>query len=241
LVTQNREGIVPRIQSIVGEFPVFSGDNAVGIAQVEEGLDQAIRVFSKQEPRIVVEDETGDGGRYYALSDLAEWEDDFSLILSIDWDVGTRVSSDELPLLLVEDDGEWKYYRDSSIRYFYFPKRLPTSSITFRVTYNTVHTLSAETSTIPKQYEEAIIYLAISELSAILSFHTEKASDPPSGAEFVTMRNKGSGFREIGKMFWEKYIREMGGEGVPGASKMRDFDQRFLTGEQYLFHSGLRR
>ena len=239
--TAVRSGIHSRIKSIVGEFPAFSGNSEVGDPEINDGITQAVRTFSKQVPRIVVEDEVGDGGKYYPISNLAQWEDDFARIVSIDWDAGSRITSDEQSQFLSEDDGDWGYYRDASIRYFFFPDRTPSSSVTFRVTYSTVHTLDATESTIPLQYEEAIIYASISELCAMLACHAEKALDSPAGAEFVTMRTKSAGFKSVGDLFWNKYMREMGGSGVPAASKMREYDQRFLVGDSYLFHSGRQR
>ena len=89
----------------------------------------------------------------------------------------------------------------------------------------------------PTQHEKAIVYLSVAELDSILQFHAEKAIDPPPGASYISMRNKGSGFRAVGDHFRNKYITEMGGEGVVGASQWREFDQEFITGDSYFFHS----
>ena len=51
------------------------------------------------------------------------------------------------------------------------------------------------------------------------------------------MRNKGSGFRTVGDHFREKYVRELGGAETVGASASREFDQRYVTGDNYMFHS----
>lgn len=239
--TQNLEDIRARVSNIVGSFPVFTGENSVGDDTIDEGIDQARKIFSKIKPHIIVEDEVGDDGRYYALGMLADWQDDFSEILSIDWDAASRISSDEQVNPLNRDDGDWTYYRDATTRYLVFPNHSPASSLTFRVTYTTFQTLSATTSTVPLQYEEAIIYLAVSRLARIVQWRVEKATDPPGGAQFVTMRNKSSGFDRLAEVYFDLYIAEMGGDGVVAASAVREFDQRFMLGDHYIFHSGRQR
>ena len=71
--TQNLEDIRARVSNIVGSFPVFTGENSVGDDTIDEGIDQARKIFSKIKPHIIVEDEVGDDGRYYALGMLADW------------------------------------------------------------------------------------------------------------------------------------------------------------------------
>ena len=205
---------------------------------IDEGIAQAVSRLSRNVPYIVVEDETGDSGRYYALSDLDSWEDDFSQIRQIDWDVGTRVGSDESPQFLQLDDGDWRIYRDPTTRYLYFPSRTPSSSVTFRVTYTARYTLSGATSTIPRQFEDAVVFLGVSRVARIVQLRVEKSLDPPMGVEFVTMRNKGSGFKSVSDGYEKLYIEEIGGEGVIGASSEREDDLRFQHGEQYMFHHG---
>tara|TARA_Y100000310_G_scaffold324219_1_gene385834 strand:- start:890 stop:1615 length:726 start_codon:yes stop_codon:yes gene_type:complete len=227
-----------RVRYISGEFPAFSGDNELGETQLDGAIRQAVNEFSHSVPYTIIEDETGDSGKYYPLSDLASWEDDFSRIVSIDYDAGTRVSGDELPQYLVEDDEEWFFYRDASTRYFVFRTKAPDSGVTFRVEYTLRHTLNDQTSTIPNRYDEAITFLSASYLALMVQFHVEKSLDPPAGAQFVTMRTKGSGFASIAKAYRDMYVKAMGGEGVVAASVVRDFDQRYATGEHYIFHAG---
>ena len=225
------------MRNITGPFPFFTGENEVGDNVIDQSISQAVTVFSRDFPRIIVESEVGDSGKYYPLTALTSWEDDFSAILQIDYDAGTRISSDEPPQFLSEDNGDWKYYRDASVRYFYLPNHSPSSGTTLLITYTARHTVDSTSSTIPIQYEKGLVYLAVSELASILQFHSEKALDPPAGSNYISMRNKGSGFGDISNLFYGKYVRELGGEGVVGASAMREFDQTFTTGDDYFFHA----
>ena len=225
------------LKNITGTFPFFTGENEVGDGVMDQAVQQAINAYSRDFPRVIVESEVGDGGKYYPLSSLVSWEDDFSQITAIDYDAGSRISADELPQFLSEDNVDWKYYRDNTARYFVLPNHSPAATVTMMITYTARHSLDSTSSTLPTQHEKAIVYLSVAELASILQFHAEKAIDPPAGASYISMRNKSSGFRAVGDHFREKYISEMGGEGVVGASHWREFDQEFITGDSYFFHS----
>jgi len=225
------------MRNITGTFPFFSGENEVGDNVVDQAISQAVGSYSRDFPRIIVESEVGDSGKYYPLTNLTSWENDFSAILSIDYDAGSRIGSDETPRFLSEDNGDWKYYRDASTRYFFLPNHSPDSGVTLLVTYTARHSVDSVASTVPTQHEKAVIYLSVSELASTLQFHAEKAIDPPAGANYISMKNKGSGFRSVGDHFRVKYMQEMGGEEIVGASAMREFDQKYTTGDNYFFHS----
>lgn len=249
MVTANtRESVKTRVYGIAGTFPFFSGERSVGDSQIDEAITQAVNRFSRDRPRVTTEDVVGDSGKYYVLSTLlSNWETDFSRVISIDYDANTRISSDESTQFLVRDDDEWKIYRgpDSSnlpVYYLYFPLRTPSSTTTLRVTYSIRHTFSAALSTIPAHYEDAIVNLAVSRLMRIVQIHVEKALDSPMGAQFATFRNKGAGFQALVDAFQQYYIEELGGEEVPAASAIREFDLKFMRyDEQYIFHHGSQR
>ena len=231
------ETLRSEMRNITGTFPFFTGENEVGDNSIDQAISQAVTAYSRDFPRIVVESEVGDSGKYYPLTNLASWEDDFSTILSIDYDASSRIGSDERPDFLSEDNGDWKYYRDATTRYFYLPNHSPSASTTLLITYTARHSLDSTTSTLPSHHEKAVVFLAVSELASTLQFHAEKAIDPPAGASYISMNSKSSGFRTVGDHFREKYVRELGGAEIVGASASREFDQRFVTGDKYMFHS----
>ena len=241
----NRQDVQTDVSFILGEFPMFSGENSLGESVIQLGIRQAVNAFSRFLPDRVVEDDVGDGGKYKDLASLASWETNFSRIVSIDLDVSTRVSSDEFPNFLSEEDGDWVFYSDTSLDYVFFPNHSPSTSETLRFTYTRRQLLgdTDATSTIPDQYREAIIFLAVSNVASIAQIRAEKALDPPAGAEFVTMRSKGSGFASIRDNYYNMYIKEIGGsaDGVGGASASKNFDQTPLMGGDYMFHPSRRR
>ena len=242
MATALRGTIIARVQTIIGSLPAFSGDNEIGESDMDEALTQAVKSFSLEKPYEVVEDEVGDSGKFYPLSNLASWENDFSRIISIDYDAGTRVSSDEMPQYLSVDDGEWRFYEDGSgVRYLHFPYRSPSSSVTYRVKYTAFHTLTDVLSTIPKQYEEAILYLAISRFATQIRIHIEKGLENSAGGDYPSLRNRGSGFSSLSDTYAEMYREEMGGSEVVPASAFRETDLRALSGRPFLHHAGGRR
>ena len=244
-MTFNRLDVNGDVSRLIGAFPIWSGENSIGKEVINIGIRQAVTKFSRDFVRTIVEDEVGDGGKYYDLNTLltsGPWEDDFSSIESIDFDAGDRVANDESQNFLNQDKGDWDFYEDSSIKYLFFPSLNPTSSQTLRITYTARHSLidTADTS-IPDQYKEAIVYLSVSRLAAIFMLRTEKALDPPGGAEFVSMRTKSSGFKSVMDVFEGFYQTEIGGTGIEPGTARRDFDIFPQAGGSYLYHSGRNR
>jgi hypothetical protein len=235
-----RDTVQGRIERIVGSVPAFTGDNEVDLDAFSEALDQGLARLSRDKPYVTVSDEVGDGGKYYNVATLlTSWEDDLSEVLQVDYDAASRVSGDEEPQWLSYDDNDWRIYRDASARYLYFPTRAPDSGTTFRVAYTIRYTLTNDTSTVPQLLEEALVYISVSRLARIIQVHVEKGLDSPAGAQFVSMRNKGSGFAAISKDFLEMYIEEIGGkDGIQAAAVTRDFDLKASTGEEFMFHTG---
>lgn len=72
--------------------------------------------------------------------------------------------------------------------------------------------------TIKPPRKTAITYLATSLMAELAAIRAEKANDPASGMEFVTMRNKSSGYKKIVDFYQMKYDKQVGIDGVAGAS-----------------------
>jgi hypothetical protein len=241
----DKSQVLADVRDIVGSFPVFSGENELGDGQLGLAIGQAQRTYSQNFPRIKVEDFTGDSGKYYILgagNTLVDWVNDFSVVHWMDYDAANRITDDSQPVFLSEDDGDFSFYRDASNRYIKI-ERAPDSSTTVRVAYSILHTLedaaSNVTNTIPNHHRDAIVYLAVSKFAMIAALRSEKSLDPPAGVEFVSMRNKGSGFTTISERFFDLYLQEVGGdEGFVAAGIAQDMDMKYTTGEQFIFHSG---
>ena len=74
------ETVRGEVRNITGTFPFFTGSNEIADNVVDQSIQQALTYYSKDNPHIVVESEVGDGGKYYPLTNLASWENDFSQV-----------------------------------------------------------------------------------------------------------------------------------------------------------------
>ncbi len=130
------------------------------LAQVDRSriLASAIERYSHDRPDEITEDESGDGGRYYAITGLASWVDDFSHIISIQYPAPT-VASDETPVYLDAKDWDDDYY-DGSTRYIFFPNHSISSGEAFRVRYTAPYAKSSGAYATPSQDFYAICNLA---------------------------------------------------------------------------------
>ena len=63
------ETLRSEMRNITGTFPFFTGENEVGDNAVDQAIAQAITIYSRDFPRIVVESEIGDSGKYYPFGE----------------------------------------------------------------------------------------------------------------------------------------------------------------------------
>ena len=64
------ETLRSEMRNITGTFPFFTGENEVGDNSIDQAISQAVTAYSRDFPRIVVESEVGDSGKYYPLTCL---------------------------------------------------------------------------------------------------------------------------------------------------------------------------
>ena len=114
----------------------------------------AVSAYSHDRPDIYVEDESGDGGKYYVMVGgsalLAQWVDGFSHVLSIEYPAAT-VASDEAPTYLEVDDYDDDYWVDVSgtqTRYLYFKNASPAATDTWRIAYTIPYKWTASSTTV---------------------------------------------------------------------------------------------
>ncbi len=239
----NRQNVLTDVLATIGAFPQFSGDNEINDSQAHLAIRQAVNNYSKQFPRRNIQDVVGDGGKYYVLTTLlTRWEEDFSEIISIDYDSGTRVADDIAPRFLSMDDEDWAFvWRSVSsvdTQHLFLPHHSPTSSQTLTIWYTSRHVLddSDSSSTVPDQHKEAIIFESVSRMLIRVAVGLEKGSDPPGGVDFPSIRSKSAGMRSLADIYHSYYVDEIGGSEEPAASAERDFDLRPVGGGDYFFH-----
>lgn len=100
-------------------------------------IKSAIERYSIDRPDEVIEDESGDAGKYYAITGesglLTSWVEGFSRVVEIEYPAAT-IDSDEAPQYLDRED--WRDdYIASSVRYLYLPNHAPAATETMRIRY----------------------------------------------------------------------------------------------------------
>lgn len=108
---------------------------------------------------------------------------------------------------------------------------VPNDSSNFLIEYTNRHkfadvgcTGGHEHTTVPQNHKSALVYLATALVAIAAAWRAEKALDVPSGAEFVTMRDKARGFQRISDHYRMLYEREIGVETTPAAVSLVDVD-----------------
>ena len=274
-----------KAKRILGEFPLFTGENSIvgeqGALAIELAVEHALDFHSTVEPRVLLSNALtipqNEARRYYVMdaeaedSPVPQWDEGFSQPL------GVIVVPDELP-----DDADprdltlWNEAPNNLTKFSNFElvefedkeyleikNHEDTIALTDKVLvrYSSRHKIMGDqpdnfaqvglkpeydnsdppmltagdprTATIKDARKTAITYLAVSGVMEMAAIRAEKALDPASGMEFVSMRTKSSGYRRIAEFYKERYDREVGIDGVAGASSsipISPFSALNLTG-----------
>ncbi len=211
-------------------------------AEVTEAVNAALRRYNRDRPRVLVEDITGDGGRYYLLSSsLTDWVRGFSTVLQVDYDVGTRITSDEDPELL--EPIEWEIYLSATdTEYLYLVDYAPSASEDVRVWYTTPHDHSDSADTVYAEDVDPLRWLAAAVSCEILATRASATSDTTINADSVSYQSKQRQYSEEAGKWAKMYYDHVGApaDGGPApAAGVADWDRgSFRSGRRgdYLTH-----
>lgn len=225
-MTTREDYIVAIDQFVQGEIPLDDADKILAIGM-------AMKRYSKHKPRIVVEDETGDGGFDYAISDLASWADDFSVIRAVEYPVD---DDDETPDILQDDI--WGIYEKPAGKVLRFLEDKPTASESFRVTYTALHTCTDSACSVSAYDEEALQALCAAFFLDMLSTYYAQSQDSTIDADSVDHSSKAREYGARAARYRKVYCEHMGiQEGKAGpASVTRDQDKKASWQSEGLTH-----
>ena len=105
-----------------------------------------MRLYSTDLPEKTTLDVTGTGARYYAISALTGWDDEFSRVEAIEYPAAT-IASDEVPVYLEPEDWNDDYRSGANVRYLYLPNHAPAATEAMRIRYTVPYTWTAGTTT----------------------------------------------------------------------------------------------
>lgn len=217
-----------------------TGSNLLTDGEITEAVNGALRRYNKDRPRVLIEDVTGDGGNYYLVSSvLTDWVRGFSAILQIDYDVGDRITNDETPVFLEDED--WMIYHSATdTEYLYFPNYAPDSGTKLRVWYTTPHDHSDTADTVYAEDVDPFRWLVASICCDILATKRAQTSDSTIGADAVAYTSKQRQFAEESDRWFAKYAAHIGfdptRQGPPPAAAFADWDRPVGGKQEYIYH-----
>ena len=211
-----REDYITAVGQLVGgEIPLAEADKILAV-------DMAVKAHSRHRPRIIVEDESGDGGFDYAVSALASWSEGFSVIRTVEYPVD---DTDEDADVLQDD--QWTIYEKPAGKQLRFLEDKPAATESFRVTYTALHTCTDSACTVDDFDEEAVQVLAAAFFCDMLAAYYAQSVDGTIAADSVDHTSKSRDYAARAKTYRKLYFDHLGiREGqAPPASVTRDQDK----------------
>lgn len=211
-----------------------------------EAVKAAIETYGKDRPDLVVKDVTGTDSRYYGVTGLTGWVEDFSRVLYVEFPAAD-VSANESPQLLERDAWQDDYWAGST-RYLYLPNHTPATSQALRVAYTIPYAITgsapSEAVSVPAQDAYAISYLVASKYCQALAAKYAKTSDSTIGVDAVGHHTRADAFAQRAREFYNMYAYELGlkreDKPVKPQSAFVDWDVFASLGmarrRRYIFH-----
>jgi len=210
-----RQDYITAIGNLVGgELPLSEAEKIAAIGM-------AIKEHSRHSPLVVVEDETGDGGFDYPVTDLESWADGFSAIKQVEY----PVYDDDETLYILQEDA-WMMYEKPAGKYLRFLGDKPPTTESFRVTYTAIHDCTDVACTVKAFDDGAVQALAASFFCEMLATYYAQMGDSTIAADSVDHTSKSRDYAARAKTWRGVYFGHLGiKEGnVRPASVTQDWD-----------------
>jgi len=206
-------------------------------------LSRAVLIFSKDRPRKLIHELTGDGIAYdFAMP--TGWVDNFSYI---EGDIEYPADDYQDPQYLESID--WKFYKKLvgtpavTTTYLRFLTFIPVSGKKARFEYTLPHTFDDTTCTIDDNDMEAVVTLAASLCFWALAAKFSQSTDSTLEADVIDYQRKSDLYTNLAKEQLAMYNSLMGlGEGSKGAAAasagvaIKDLDIIYQWSEDMLTH-----
>ena len=204
-------------------------------------LSQAVIFYSKDRPRQIIHEITGDGTAYDFVLPTA-WIEGFSAIIS-----KIEYPADDYQNPVYIEDDEWTYFSKLVLgvttKYIRFTTFTPASTKIARFLYSLPHTLSDTSNTIVDNDIEAVVTLTAALCFWALAAKFAQTTDPSIDADVIDYQRKSDLYTTLAKEKLAIYNSLMGlGEEAKGAAaatagiEFKDFDVSYPWGEDYLTH-----
>jgi hypothetical protein len=188
---------------VIGVLQDAAGD--LGSEEQDRLIQEAVRRYCRVEPRVIVEDETGDGTRDLAVSLLASWVEGLSVIKQVEYPV---TATDVEPPVLEQD--EWRMYQTPAGKVLRFLKDVPTAAQTVRITYTTLHTADETGLTIPETDFDAVANWGASLCLRSLAHRYAQSAEPTIGADSVRHDSLSERYARRARELWKDVANNLG-------------------------------
>ena len=202
-------------------------------------LSQAVLIYSKDRPREIIHELTGDAVAYdFAMP--STWIEGFSNIIG---KIEYPADDYQNPAYIEAD--EWVFFKklvaSVTTTYIRFTTFTPASSKKARFLFTVPHTLSDTSNTIVDNDIEAVITLTASFCFWALAAKFAQTTDPSIDADVIDYQRKSDLYSALAKEKLAIYNSLMGlGAEAKGAAaagvEFKDFDVSYPWGEDYLTH-----
>ena len=222
-----RQDYITAIGHLVG------GELPLGEVEKIFAINAALKKYSGHRPRIVPEDEDGNGSFDYLLTLLAEWTEGFSCIKSVEYPVDDTVATAD-----ILDEDAWQIYQKPAGKVLRFLEDTPTATEHLRITYTALHTCTDAACTVSAYDEEPLQMLAASIFCDMLAAYFAQTQDSTMQVDSVDHRSKASEYAMRARAYRKMYFDHLGikeGE-TPAASVTKGQDLPGSWGADKMTH-----
>lgn len=170
------------------------------IAEIRSAITQAVARYSKDRPRLKVQDVVSPGGNLLPLP--AAWEADFSQLNSLEYPVG------DVPPSMIGAGG-WAMYAAPSGLNIQVMEAV-SAAATVRATYTIAHVLSGVADTIPVGDRESVSSYAAAMLCDQLASLYSNDQDSTIKADSVQHTSKAGEYARRAKVLRQRYFDDLG-------------------------------
>ncbi len=222
------------IQSAVADA-IRDKDGVIADPARDAAIADAVLRYSMDRPRVAVADLVAPGGTQMPLP--SDWSTTISLVQRVEFPI------DAEPPQYLDPRSVYLYAMPSGLTLRYV---VPLASgSTIRLTYTTVHELTALSDTIPRAHASAIVSLAAAVLCGQLAAYYATEGAPTIAADTTDHIGKTERYRARERDLRAEYARIVGvpdrAKTLKGASAVVELPSRDAFGDRRLFHPPQRR
>lgn len=201
--------------------PLLGDDN------IDEAIQAAVERYSQLKPDCSTVDITGNGTKFYNISNLTGFVDGWSYIEVIEYPA-EAVSATHEPEFL-DESSDWRWYEDASNKYLWLPNHTPASTETIRVTFTIPRVLSGSSDTLVSEHRDAVLALAASYCCEYLAAKHSSVSAPMVDASLGNWQQAEQRYIRVAKVFRAQFEERVGigrDQQVQSAGVRHDWDVR---------------